>query len=95
MNSRRESYTARYRREQGETARELPGSHQRRIVRAVIIASVAFIGVLAWLVVELGADRDELLGYAGAALLFVGVPLMLGLLAGGLWIIIRKLKSRS
>ena len=76
MSDRRESYTARYRREQGDTARDLPGGQQRRIARAVIIASVAFIGVLAWLVVELGADRDELLGYAGAALLFVGVPLV-------------------
>ena len=73
--------------------RAKPGGNQKRITRAVLYACVAVVFVVVWLVVELGADRDEMLDFLGASLLFVALPVALGVAAGVLIIAGKALRK--
>ncbi len=91
-----ESYTARYRRERGEgSGRAKPGAVQRKLTRVVVAGSLLMFVVVIWLVVELGADRDEMLALFGTSLLFIAAPLLLGLALGGVWVAWRALRQRN
>jgi hypothetical protein len=51
----------------------------RRLVRTVLLGTVAVFAAIAWLAHELDMDTGELLGYAGTGLLMVGVVVVLAL----------------
>lgn len=69
-----------------------PGSRQAaRLTRTVLLGSVAAAVALYWLARSYGADADELLGYVGISLLFVGCFAVFGVLAG---VVLRLLRRR-
>ncbi len=63
-----------------------------RLPRTIVLGAVAVGFAIIWLSKELGLDRDELLGYLGVSLLFVGVSIGFAVVAGGLVWLIKKLK---
>lgn len=53
--------------------RRAPGSlRQRRLVRTIVLGSVAVVASIAWLAGQLGMDREELLDFALTSVLLVG-----------------------
>ncbi|MCZ6852354.1 MAG: hypothetical protein O7G86_00420 [Gammaproteobacteria bacterium] len=64
-----------------------------RLPRTIVLGAVAVLLAIFWLSKELGLDRDELLGFLGVSLLFVGVSIGCAVVAGGLIWLIKKLRS--
>ncbi len=64
-----------------------------RLPRTIVLGAVAVLLAIIWLSKELGLDRDELLGFLGVSLLFVGVSIGCAVVAGGLIWLIKKLRS--
>lgn len=64
------------------------------ITRTVVLASVAFAAILFYLVRDMGLDASQLLGYARAAVVFVGTFLFAGTLLGGSFVLLRTLLAK-
>jgi NhaP-type Na+/H+ or K+/H+ antiporter len=65
-----------------------------RLARTIVLGAVAVAFAIYWLAAELGLDRDELLGYAAASVLLVGVLVVLGLVLGALVSLARRAAER-
>lgn len=65
------------------------------ITRTVVLASVAFAAILLYLVRDMGLDASQLLGYAQAAVIFVGTFLVAGTLLGGVVVLVRTLLAKG
>jgi hypothetical protein len=55
---------------------------------------VAVVAAIAWVSREMGLDRQELLGYAGASLMLILGFAVLGVCAGALLWLLRRARSR-
>lgn len=69
-------------------------SSQRRLVRTIVLGTIAVFAAIAWLATEFGMDRDELLGYAVTSLALVLGMVLLALLGAAVLRALRKLMSR-
>jgi len=70
--------------------RRLEAGKRNRLGRTILLGTVAVAFALFWLARELELDRDELLGYLGTSVLFVGVLIAFAVLgAGVLWLVKR------
>lgn len=65
---------------------------QQRLVRAIVLSALLLLGVLYWLVRDLGLDPDDLLNYAATSLMVVGIMVVLGVFGAGLLWLIRRLR---
>ncbi len=72
----------------------VPRAGGTRLTRTIVLAAVAVVLSIYWLSTEMGLDRDELLDYGLASLLFVGVVVVLGMVFGTLLGIIRRAVER-
>jgi len=52
-----------------------------RLGRTILLGTLAVALALVWLARELQLDPHELLGYLGVSVLFIAIPIVLGLLA--------------
>ncbi len=68
-----------------------------RLVRTIGLGSVAVVFAIYWVAREYGADTEELLGFLGLSVLFVGLFAGLALVAGFLLWIVKRIvrKTRS
>ncbi len=79
--------------------RKLAGSGRRkprqsRLVRTIALGTVAVAFAIYWLALEYGVDTDELVGFLGLSVLFVGGIVGLALFGGFvLWIVKKYLRS--
>ena len=62
-----------------------------RLIRTVVLGAITVLLAIVWLARELGMDRDELLGYLGTSLLFIGLTIGLAVVAVGLIWLIKKM----
>lgn len=69
-----------------------PRSNQqhRRLVRTIVLGTVAVVAGIAWLAGELGMNKEELLEFAGTSALLVGAMVLLALLGA---VVLRGLKK--
>ncbi len=69
-------------------------STQRRLVRTIVLGAVAVFAGIAWLAMEFGMDRDELIGYALTSLMLVLAMVALALVGVVLIRLVRWLLGR-
>lgn len=67
----------------------------RRLVRTIVLGTVAVAASIAWLASELGMDRGELLDFALTSLFMVLGVVALGLLGAGLLRGLKRLFRRD
>lgn len=77
----------------GAVKRTRRGS-QRRLVRTIVLGTVAVVAAIAWMASEFGMDARELGGYALTSVAMVAAAVVLGLAGAGLLRLIRKLTRR-
>jgi len=65
-----------------------------RLVRTILLGTVAVAFAVYWLAQSYGVDLDELLGYLRTSLLFVGFFALVGLAGGCLLWLLRRLRQR-
>ncbi|MDZ7670646.1 MAG: hypothetical protein U5Q16_14940 [Gammaproteobacteria bacterium] len=68
---------------------------QRRLVRTIVLGTVAVVAGIAWLAGELGMDKEELLDFAGTSVLLVGAMVVLALLGAAVLRVLKKLFGRD
>lgn len=70
--------------------RRPPARKRNRLVRTILLGTLAVAFALIWLARELDLDRDELLGYLATSALFVAIPIGFGIVgAAVLWLLKR------
>lgn len=69
-------------------------SRGRQLTRTILLATLAVVVGLYWLVDSFDVDRVELLGYLQVSVLFVGAFTLAGVVAGGLLWLLRQLLRR-
>ena len=67
---------------------------QRRLVRTIVLGSLAVAVAIAWLAVEFGMDTGELVGYALTSLLLVALVVVLALAGAVLLRVVKRLIGR-
>jgi hypothetical protein len=74
-----------------------PRSNQqhRRLVRTIVLGTLAVAAGIYWLAGELGMDKQELLNFARTSALLVGAAVLLALLGAGLLRALKKLLGRD
>jgi hypothetical protein len=87
-----DSYRYRYREKPDADARA--PIRLSSITRTVVLGSVAFGAILLYLVRDMGLDASQLIGYARAAVVFVGTFLVAGMLLGVLLVLLRALSGK-
>jgi hypothetical protein len=70
------------------------GSGHRRLVRTVVLGTLAVAAGIAWLAVEYGMNTDELLDFAFASLALVVGAIVLALAGGALLWGLKRLRRR-
>lgn len=69
--------------------------HHRRLVRTIVLGTVAVVAGIAWLAGELGMNKEELLDFAGTSALLVGAMVLLALLGAAVLRGLKKLFRRD
>lgn len=69
-------------------------SSQRRLVRTVVLGTVAVAAAIAWMAMEFGMDADELVGYAVTSLMLVLGLVALALAGAAVMRLVRRLLGR-
>ena len=80
--------------------RKLAGSGRRkprqsRLVRTIALGTVAVAFAIYWLALEYGVDTDELVGFLGLSVLFVGGIVGLALFGGFVLWIVKRIASKT
>ena len=70
-------------------------SSQRRLVRTIVLGTLAVFAAIAWLASELGMDTGELLGYALTSLMMVAGVVVLALAGAALLRLVGRLTGRN
>ncbi|MEZ5551696.1 MAG: hypothetical protein R3E82_12460 [Pseudomonadales bacterium] len=66
----------------------------RQLTRTILLAALAVVVGIYWLADSFGVDQAELLGYLQVSALFVGAFMLAGVLAGGLFWLLRRAWNR-
>lgn len=69
-------------------------SSQRRLVRTIVLGSLAVAAAIAWLASEFGMDMGELVGYVATSLLLVLAVVVLSLAGAALLRVLKRLIGR-
>lgn len=79
--------------ELGNTLRKRRLESRRRghLARTILLGTVAVAFALFWLARELELDRQELMGFLGTSVLFVGLMVVLGLVGAAAVLILKRL----
>ena len=71
------------------------GTNHRRLVRTLLLGTLAVAASIYWLAVEYGVDMRELAGYLGASFLFVILFAALAIAGAVVLRAVKKLQTRS
>ena len=65
----------------------------RRLIRTLVLGTVATVLALIWIADQYGIEREVILSFLGTSTLFVLVLVMLGLVGAGILLAVKRLRA--